>query len=206
MRSLWLGILLAAVESLAFAQLDSNTLTVSVSQSFALQPDQVVFGISVTTPASTGLDEVVASLKNAAVNFSSVTLSRDHATTLTWFFTLAVPFSKLASTAAQLTTQKVEFTVQSSQAQQVPPCSAPTLMAAARAQAKKLADAADLVVGDVLTLSSGNPSIPTLRTSIPTAAFRLDAIPSVAQFFPIQPAVSANCTLVVKFKLLRYHY
>src|SRR6266852_1968523 len=122
MRILWLGILLAAVESLAFGQLDSDTLTVLVSQSLDLQPDQVVFGISVTTPASTGLDEVVASLKNAAVNFSSVTLSRDHAT-LTWFFTLAVPFSKLAATAAQLTTQKVAFFVQGSQAQQVPPCS-----------------------------------------------------------------------------------
>src|SRR5713226_10408269 len=141
MRSLWLGILLAAVESLAFGQLDSDMLTVSVSQSFDLQPDQVVFGISVTTPASTGLDEVVANLKNAAIKFSSVTLSRDHAT-LTWFFTLAVPFSKLSATAAQLDAQKVEFTLQSSQAQQVPQCSVPTLMAAARAQAKKLADAA----------------------------------------------------------------
>src|SRR6266704_2659407 len=118
MRSLWLGILLAAVESLAFGQLDSDTLTVTVSQSLNLQPDQVVFGINVTTPTSTGLDEVVASLKNPAVNFSSVTSARDHAT-LTWFFILAVPLSKLAATAAQLTTQKVEFTVQSSWAQQV---------------------------------------------------------------------------------------
>ncbi len=153
MRSLWLGILLATVESLAFGQLESDTMTVSVSQAVDLQPDQVVFGISVTTPVSTGLDEVTASLKNAAIKFSSVTLSRDQAT-LTWFFTLAVPFSKLAATAAQLTTQKVEFTVRSSQEQQVPQCSVPTLMAAARAQASNLADAAALVVGDVLTLST----------------------------------------------------
>jgi uncharacterized protein YggE len=205
MRSLWLGILLATVESLAFGQLDSNTLTVSVSQAVDLQPDQVVFGITVTSPASTGLDEVTASLKNAAIKFSSVTSSRDQAT-LIWFFTLAVPLSKLAATAAQLTTQKVEFTVQSSQAEQVPQCSVPTLMSAARAQASNLADAAELVVGDVLTLSSVNPSTATVRVSIPSAAFRLGAIPSVAQFFPIPSAVRANCSLTVKFKLLRYHY
>ncbi len=204
MRSLWLGILLATVESLAFGQLESDTMTVSVSQAVDLQPDQVVFGISVTTPVSTGLDEVTASLKNAAIKFSSVTLSRDQAT-LTWFFTLAVPFSKLAATAAQLTTQKVEFTVRSSQEQQVPQCSVPTLMAAARAQASNLADAAALVVGDVLTLSTESPS-PILEAFVPTAAFRLGAIPSVVTFFPIQPDVRANCSLTVKFKLLRYHY
>ena len=201
MRSLWLGILLAAVESLAFAQLDSDTLTVAVSQSFDLQPDQVVFRMIVTTPASTGLDEVVASLKIPAIKFSSVNSSRDQAT-LTWFFTLAVPFSKLAATAAQLNAQKVVFYIQGSQAspesRQAQQCPAPALLAAARAQAKKLADAAELAVGDVLTLSTESPSIPTSLVAVPTAALRLGAIQSVA--------VRANCSLTVKFKLLRYHY
>ncbi len=210
MRSLWLGILLAAVESLAFGQLDSDTLTVSVSQSFALQPDQALLSISLLTPASTGLDELVASLKGSgitAANLSNVSLLREH--TLVWQFTLAVPFSKIPSTAAQLNAQKIPFYVQGSQvsaeSQQAQQCPVSNLMAAARAQAKQVADAAELVVGDVLTLSSGNPSTPTLRLSIPTAASRPDST-SVTQFFPIQPVARANCTLVVKFKLLRYHY
>jgi hypothetical protein len=213
MRSLWLGILLAAVESLAFGQLDSDTLTVSVSQSVNLQPDQVVFEIRVTTPATTGLDEVVASLKNDAVKFSGVTSSRDHAT-LTWFFTLAVPFSKLAATAAQLDAQKIPFYVQGSQvsaeSQQAQQCPVSSLMVAAKLRAKQVADAAELVVGDILTLSSGNPMTTSSRISVPTPILNLDPtggspIPSVVPSFPIQPAITSNCTLIMKFKLLRYH-
>src|SRR5260370_13943829 len=210
MRSLWLGILLQGVGALAFGQLVSDTLTVSVSQSIALQPDQALLSISLLTPASTGLDELVASLKGSgitAANLSNVSLLREH--TLVWQFTLAVPFSKIPYTAAQLNAQKIPFYVQGSQvsaeSQQAQQCPVSNLMAAARVQAKQVADAAELVVGDVLTLSSGNPSTPTLRLSIPTAASRPDST-SVTQFFPIQPVARANCTLVVKFKLLRYHY
>src|SRR5438552_2690258 len=115
MRSLWLGILLAAAESLAFGQLDSDTLTVSVSQSFNLQPDQVVFGIQLTTATSFGLDEVVASLKNAgitAASFSSVA-SLPNQATLYWSFTLPVPFSKISATAAQLTAKNIAINIQS---------------------------------------------------------------------------------------------
>jgi hypothetical protein len=211
MRSLWLGILLAAVECLAFGQLDSDTLTVSVSRSFSLQPDQAVFGINVTAPLSSGLDEVVAGLKTAgitAANFSGV-FSIPNQAPLYWSFTLAVPFSKISATAAQLTANKIAFTVQSSVSaggQQSQQCPLADLMADAKAQAKKLADAAELVVGDVLTLSRGNQSIATSFVYVPTAAFRLGTIPSVAPFIPIQPPVRANCSLIVKFKLLRYHY
>src|SRR5258708_1460422 len=163
MRSLWLGILLAAVESLAFAQLDSNTLTVSVSQSFVLQPDQALLSISLLTPASTSLDELVASLKGSgitAANLSNVSLLREH--TLVWQFTLAVPFSKIPSTAAQLDAQKIPFYVQGSQvsieSRQAQQCPISNLMVAAKLQAKQVADVAELVVGDVLALTDGNPS------------------------------------------------
>jgi uncharacterized protein YggE len=211
MRSLLLGILLATVESLAFGQLDSDTLTVSASRSFSLQPDQAVFVISVTAPSSSGLDQVVAGLKTVgivAANFSGVFSIPDQGT-LSWSFTLAVPFSKISSTATQLTANKIAFTVQSSISagvQQSQPCPLADLMADAKAQAKKLADAAELVVGDVLTLSNGNQSTATSFVYVPTAAFRLGTIPSVAPFIPIQPAVRATCSLTVKFKLLRYHY
>src|SRR5258708_15774138 len=175
MRSLWLGILLAAVESLAFGQLDSDTLTVSVSQSFALQPDQALLSISLLTPASTSLDELVASLKGSgitAANISNVSLLREH--TLVWQFTLAVPFSKIVSTAAQLGAQKIPFYVQGSwvsiESRQAQQCPISSLMAVAKVRAKQIADAAELVVGGVLTLSSGSPSTASCRIPGPTAA------------------------------------
>jgi uncharacterized protein YggE len=218
MRSLWLGILLAAVESLAFGQLESDTLTVSVSQSVNLQPDQAVFAIPLITAASTSLDEVVASLKGAgitAANLSSVGLLREH--TLYLIFTVAVPFSKIPSTAAQLTAQKIAFYVQGSQVspalQQAQQCPITNLMTDAKAQAKRVADAAELVAGDVLALSGGSPSISGLPIPVPTAVVRdnLDPtligtvqIPATAPLVLIQPAVRATCSLVVKFKLLRY--
>jgi len=219
MRSLWLGILLAAVESLAFGQLESDTLTVSVSQSVNLQPDQAVFGIPVITAASTTLDEAVANLNGTgitAANLSSISLLREH--TLNWLFTLAVPLSKMASTAAQLTARKIPFYVQSSLVspalQQAQQCPITNLMADAKAQAKRVADAAELVVGDVLALSGGSPLISGLPIPVPTAvvgaildptSFGPLPIATVAPFVPSQPAVLATCSVVVRFKLLRYH-
>ena len=211
MRSLWLGILLAAVESLAFGQLESDTLTVSVSQSVYLQPDQVVFAIPVNTDASTTLDEVVAGLKGAgitAANLSSVSSFREH--TLNWLFTLAVPFSKLPSTAAQLGGQNIAFYVQGSQVspalQLAQQCPIANLLADARVQAKRAADAAELVVGDVLALSGGNPLISSSPTAlIGNIQIGTGQIPAAAPFVLSQPAVRATCSLAVKFKLLRYH-
>jgi uncharacterized protein YggE len=219
MRSVLLGVLLLALESLAFGQLDSDTLTVSASQPVNLQPDQLIFSIYVTTAASTGLDEVAAGFKSAGITtaiFSDVSSSRDHAT-LTWFFNLAVPFSKIPATVAQLTAQKVEFYVQGSQvsaaSQQAQQCPLATMIADARAQAKKLADAAELVVGEILSLSSGQPLngaqapyVQQQQSSPPQAALGGTVFAVSLVQIPIQPAVSRTCSLTVKFKLLRYKY
>jgi len=215
MRSLWLGILLAAVESLAFGQLDSNTLTVSATRSFTLTPDQLVLSIFVTTPASTGLDEVVAGLKSAgitAANFSNVRSSPDRVS-LSWFFSLAVPYSKIPATLAQLTAQKVQTYAQSPQVSdallQAQQCPVPVLMADVKAHAKKLADAAGLVVGEVVAMSdeSGSAGIrlgqqvpdPVRGEPVSIGVLTLLTTPRT----PIQPV---SCSLTVKFKLLRLHY
>src|SRR5258708_2368544 len=113
MRSLWLGILLATVESLAFGQLDSDTLTVSVSQSVNLQPDQIVFGITQIAPPDRSLNEVLATLKAAgitAANFSTV-YSVPGSPDLHWVFTMAVPLSKMLPTSGQLAAQKILFSI-----------------------------------------------------------------------------------------------
>ncbi len=89
------------------------------------------------------------------------------APSLQWSFTLAVPLSKIKDTIATLTTVQqnvakknngfsVSFSLQgaqvSPQAQQSQTCALPDLIADARAQAQKLADAAGMgcwEVGDV---------------------------------------------------------
>src|SRR6266849_5462325 len=105
MRTLWLIILLAIAESSAFAQLDSDTLTVSVSQSFNFQPDTVLFTADVSTNLNASLHEVVARLKNAGItsaSFYRVTSGEDPPA-LHWLFTISVPISELQVTIARLT-------------------------------------------------------------------------------------------------------
>ena len=83
-RTLILGFLLSA--SLAFGQLDSNSITVTASQSVNLQPDQVLFAVYVSTPLTASLDDVLAAVKGAGITsanfsgvYSSATLSRARA-------------------------------------------------------------------------------------------------------------------------------
>src|SRR5260370_2090335 len=117
MRSLWLIILLAIVESLAFVQLDSDTLTVSVSQCFKFQPDQVVFTADVSTGVNVGLDEVVGRLKGAGIrstSFSGVYSIKDPQM-LRWHFSVPVPVSDVHATIARFTSLKLTFYLQGTQ-------------------------------------------------------------------------------------------
>jgi hypothetical protein len=45
-----------------FAQLENHTLTITATRSTNLQPDQVVFGLSVTSSAAATLDQIVGAL------------------------------------------------------------------------------------------------------------------------------------------------
>jgi uncharacterized protein YggE len=212
MRSLWLGILLATVKSLAFGQLDSDTLTVSVSQSVNLQPDQIVFGITQIAPPDRSLNEVLATLKAAGItqaNFSTVS-SVPGSPNLQWLFTVAVPLSKMRATSAQLTAQKISFSVEglqvSDELQRAQQCSIPSMFADIGTQAKNIADAAGLAVGDVLAISQENAQgkFQASYGSISAAPDATFAISRYAWFTTPLPA-PVNCFLTVQFKLLRYH-
>src|ERR1700730_7421267 len=61
--------------SAAFAQLDSNSVTVTATRSMTQQPDQVLFGVTVQSGLNTSLDDVVAALQGSGItsaNFSGV--------------------------------------------------------------------------------------------------------------------------------------
>ena len=95
-----LGLLMTS--SLLFGQLDSNSVTVSANQNTNLQPDQVVFGIYVTSGINGSLDDVLAALKTSGItiaNFSGVSTNGTQVGTglpqqaIQWVFTLPVPFA-----------------------------------------------------------------------------------------------------------------
>ena len=124
---------------------------------------------------------------------------------LQWSFTLALPLSKIKDTIATLTTVQqnvakknngfgVSFSLQGSQvspqAQQSQACALSDLIADARAQAQKLADAAGMGVGVILAMSSA--------TSVPTATT------AGLSSFLIGVAPLPNCILTVKFALQRF--
>jgi len=124
---------------------------------------------------------------------------------LQWSFTLAVPLSRIKDTITTLTTVQqntakknnglsVTFQVQGSQvspqALQSQACALPDLIADARAQAQKLADAAGMGVGVILAMS-GATSVPTATTA-GLSSFLIGVVPL------------SNCALTVKFALQRF--
>src|ERR1700685_531265 len=65
-RLLSIGLLLASAPP-AFGQSDSNTITIAASRMLYVPPDQVRFSLSVTTPITMDLDQVVAALASLGV-------------------------------------------------------------------------------------------------------------------------------------------
>lgn len=116
-RSLFFVFVLSV--SLAYGQLDSNSITVTANRNAAVQPDQVVFLVGVSAGLNTSLDDVLAAVAGAGItqaNFSSVNpfpgvipLNPITGTALpllqniTWNFTLPVSLSKMKDTVATLT-------------------------------------------------------------------------------------------------------
>jgi uncharacterized protein YggE len=163
-------------------------------------------GSGITLANFTGVSTAPALL--FAPGFVTGTLQQLPATvppSLQWSFTLAVPVSKIKDTITTLTTVQqnvakknnglsVTFQVQGSQ---VSPqallsqtCALTDLIADARAQAQKLADAAGMGVGVILAMSSAT-SVPTATTA-GLSSFLLGAVSL------------PNCTLTVKFALQRF--
>jgi uncharacterized protein YggE len=171
--------------AVCFAQPAPNTITVTATRAVSVQPDQVVFNVTVTSPVTSSRDEVVAALQGSGItlaNFTSVystqtvvsqqigqASSNQLVTVLQWNFTLTVPLANLKSTIDTLTGLQMAlstakngmsmgFSVQgmqaSAQAQQAQPCSLSGLIADARAQALKIANAASATLGNIVALSN----------------------------------------------------
>ena len=209
--------------SLAFGQIDANSVTISASNSANLQPDQAVFGVTVQSGLNTGLDDVLAALQGSgitAANFSGVSTSQQtvynggvSSTTLSlqWAFTLPAPLTNTKGTVASLTILQQNIaklnsgltlsfsiigTQVSQQLAQSQSCSLSGLIANATAQAQSLAAAANLTVGRILALSSSTSN------GVSNSGGFFAEFGSVS--FSTTSAVPPPCAVTVKFALTGY--
>ena len=180
-RQLWAIAAFLVSASLASAQLDSNSITISASRRSNLQPDQVNFSVGVHSDLNASLDEVAGALQGTGIKASSLVGLYGTGPSLLpitsaqpgidWIFSLVVPLERIQPTTALLTSlgqsiaQKkdgfsLDFNVQGAQVsprlQKPDQCSTSDLVSDALAQARKLAEAGGVFVGPIIALSDGS--------------------------------------------------
>jgi uncharacterized protein YggE len=212
MRGLALFFALSAV---GFAQLDTNVITVAASRQLNVQPDQVTMFVTVTTNQDRTLDNVLAALPPiiTAANFTGVSgYGTGH---VQWAFSLTVPITNLTGmlallhTAASQRAYTIDYFVQgssaSAQAAAAQQCPYPALIADARAQAGKLASAAGVTLGPIVSLVQGGAdgSAPAvLYGSVYEVLAPGQIYGSASSFLNLLTTPRANsCALTVQFSL-----
>jgi uncharacterized protein YggE len=204
--------------------LDSNSITVSASTNATLQPDQVLFAVSVGSGINTSLDDVLAALQGSgitAANLSGVstqsqaiatlgTIPPTLAPTLTWSFTLPAPLTNIKATVASLTTVQQNITKMtngltmsfsivgtqvSQQLVQSQTCSLSGLIAAATTQAQNLAATSGFTLGAILAMSSSISNSAFTPTNVFSGPGYISTIPG--------SAVPPPCAITVKFNVTR---
>src|SRR5258706_8129888 len=163
---------------LGFAQqIDSNSITVTVSRDLNLQADQVLVYASVTSDPDATLDDVLTALQGSGItsaNFNGVNSfsiylgNGQFQPKLSWMFSSTVPLSNIKDAAATIAAAQQTFSQKKSSLElsigfggtrvsdamrESHPCSRSDLMADARVQAQKLADAGGLSLGPILNIS-----------------------------------------------------
>jgi uncharacterized protein YggE len=212
------AVLLFVYCSVAFAQLDSNSITVSASNNATLQPDQAVFSVTVTTPLTTGLDDVLTALAGSgitAANFSGVSTQTLYSITgtqlpnptLVWQFSVTSPLTNTKTTVASLSTLQQNIaaakngltlsfsivgTQVSQQLAQSQTCSLASLITSATTQAQALASAAGVQLGAILALSSSTSNAVSNSTFV-----------SGPYVSTIYNSVPPPCAVTVKFNVTR---
>jgi hypothetical protein len=171
-KSMWrLTLLVSVLAFPAFAQLDSNTMAVTAARSIAPSPDRILFAVSVTSGLSATLDQIVAALPGtgiaAADLYSVVASTQVTPPTVTWSLSTTVPLANIQTTIARFNALASSigqnqsglaliFSVQAAQSSPASlTCPVATLIADARAQAQKLADAAHANLGPIVGVADG---------------------------------------------------
>jgi hypothetical protein len=216
----------------AFAQLDSNSVTVTAARSTTPQADQVLFGVTVQSGLNTSLDDVVAALQGSqitAANFSEVTTAAISfailsptqpppttvAPMLQWTFALPVPLAKIKDTITTLTAlQKsiaqqnngltLSFNVQGTRVstQLQQSQACPTTDLLADAQAQAQK------LASAAGLSLGAILAMSSGASVPNVVGNVVPAVTAGGFVSTlvspSPIFPSTCSMTVKFSLLRY--
>jgi uncharacterized protein YggE len=166
-------------------------ITITATRTNAIQPDQVLIGLTVQSPTTAGLDDITGALTGAGVsgaNFTSAYTTVSYTSSgklppvqqnvLVWSFTLTAPVAKLSATLSQILSAQqaisannsgliLTFYVQgmqiSPQLQQLETCPQAALLADAQAQAKAVAAAAGVSAGAILSMSEGIAGVAALQ-------------------------------------------
>ena len=86
-------------------------ITITATRTNAIQPDQVLIGLTVQSPTTAGLDDITGALTGAGISGTSLTgvyttniysPTKNPQTALVWSFTLTAPLVKLSSTLSQI--------------------------------------------------------------------------------------------------------
>jgi uncharacterized protein YggE len=164
----------------AWSQLDDQTVTVTASRQLpSPQPDQAVLSLSVSSPITASLNDVLAALAGSgfsAANLAGVEYGSTSPTSITvglpatnpsiyWIFMMTVPLSDLGPALAAIgasaaaSPMPVTYSVYSQvspQLQASQQCPYALLVADAQSQAQGLASAAGATVGAILAVSDGS--------------------------------------------------
>lgn len=215
-RLLLLASLCSAV---TFGQLETNTVTVSAVRTLTLQPDQVIFGLSVTAPLSASLSDVLAALQPVGVTaagfsgvssqYNGVVPGSTQMPQIQWSFTLQAAFASMKATVSALTSLQQTITQNNSgltlafvvagsqvsqQLQQMQVCPLSELLSDAQLQAQKLANVAGASLGAVLAIAGATPN----SGGVSTGYYPIGAFVSSFQTYAPPPV----CSMTVKFSLL----
>jgi uncharacterized protein YggE len=227
MRNCMLILTFSMSVSLLFGQLDSNTVTVTASQSMNVQPDQVLFAVYVTTPLTASLDDVLAAVKGAGItsaNFSGVgaavgvaqilpcssVVAPLPAPSIEWAFGLPVPFAQMKATVTALTSLEqsimqansgftLSFSVQGAQVSTSLLQSQTCNIAGLIAEATGQAQKLASAAG----LNLGSILALSGNTSSPVASNSVP-VAIVGSFASSQLTVPQGCALTVKFGVTRF--
>jgi hypothetical protein len=223
MQFLRFAVLVLVASVPVFGQLASNSVTITASRQLTATLDQTLVDVYVDAGLDKDLDDILRTVTGAGItksNFVQVYSAYDSnsAPALEWQFTLTVPFSKLKSVLAYVTSIKqadgvaLSFHVEGSQtsADAQPGCKYEDLVASAQEQAGKLAEAVRLQVGRIIGLSETPTDglVPTyafqtrLQFFIPSGAVVGGFINTGLFYLPSSPVSSISCSLTVTFQLL----
>ncbi len=219
-----------------FGQPDPNAITITALRNLTATPDQVSFALTVVSSANSGLNEITASLQNAGIAgaiFTGVYTSQGYTpavgsqppAVLQWLFQMTAPLARIKDTFGLLTAAQqaiaannsglsLTFSTQGLQtspdAQKSVACPQTDLVSDARAQAQKVAAAAGVSVGPVLSMSGGNPVGVPIPTNVISASRAGDFTGASSGSFLLGVISSApltsfgyTCSLAVQFQLLR---